>query len=436
MLAITDDLTFSGNNFIDLYINNGYQWVSDGRINNAYALYGRGTYSGGSLKLCYINGTVTAYIGGQQVVSQALTLPLYTGTIFIRLDSGAIIDSLVVTDGQEVSPYPTPTTTPTPTPTPALFSDTFDSYADGTSLENISSNWAKYNVSPNGAEAYVLNKQLTNTSSSNNAVYYLNNLNQSNRCVSADILNPGNDITLLGITDDTNFNSNTNFINFYVHDRYSWEFDGRINNTYTEYGRGTYSGGSLKVCYINGEVTAYIGGQQVVSQQLSAPLQTGTIFIRLDSMAIIDNLFVTSTNTPPSVTIPTTTPINEGGTYSATGSFTDDPNSNSWTGTVDYGDGTGEKALTINPGRTFSLSHVYQDNKANDDPYIVTVKITDNQGATNNPPATAQVTVHNVAPTPGAISARLYNSLCKWSEPEPITTARGGRDDHSTRTAR
>jgi transposase InsO family protein len=31
---------------------------------------------------------------------------------------------------------------------------------------------------------------------------------------------------------------------------------------------------------------------------------------------------------------------------------------------------------------------------------------------------------------------RLYNSLWKWSEPEPITTARGGRDDHSTRTAR
>ena len=29
---------------------------------------------------------------------------------------------------------------------------------------------------------------------------------------------------------------------------------------------------------------------------------------------------------------------------------------------------------------------------------------------------------------------RLYNSLCKWSEPEPLTTSRGGRDDHTTRT--
>jgi adenylate kinase family enzyme len=31
---------------------------------------------------------------------------------------------------------------------------------------------------------------------------------------------------------------------------------------------------------------------------------------------------------------------------------------------------------------------------------------------------------------------RLYNSLCKWSEPKPIRTLRGGKDDHSTRTDR
>ncbi len=115
------------------------------------------------------------------------------------------------------------------------------------------------------------------------------------------------------------------------------------------------------------------------------------------------------TNCPPQISTLSSQTVNEGGTYSATGSFTDS-DSTSWTGTVDYGDGTGEHAFASpnesidQVNHTFTVSYVYKDNKANDAPYTVTVKIIDNQGATSIP-KTAQVTVHNVAPTPGAITA-------------------------------
>jgi hypothetical protein len=84
--------------------------------------------------------------------------------------------------------------------------------------------------------------------------------------------------------------------------------------------------------------------------------------------------------------------INEGGTYTASGSFSDSSGATNWTGTVNYGDGTGNLPLTLNPDKTFALSHVYADN-AN---YTVTVTI--NNGTANGV-RTATVNVNNVAPS-------------------------------------
>lgn len=91
--------------------------------------------------------------------------------------------------------------------------------------------------------------------------------------------------------------------------------------------------------------------------------------------------------------------INAGDTYSENGSFTDF-DSTSWTGTVDYGDGSGVHPLTLNSDNTFSLNHQY----VNVGTYTVTVNITDNQG--NIGTVTAQVIVNNnnTAPTVGAVS--------------------------------
>jgi len=91
--------------------------------------------------------------------------------------------------------------------------------------------------------------------------------------------------------------------------------------------------------------------------------------------------------------------LNEGDTYSTSGSFTDDtPNATSWTATVDYGDGSGTQSLTLS-GTNFSLSHQYKDNGT----YTITVKVTNNFGDYGT--GTTSATVHNVAPLVGTITA-------------------------------
>ncbi len=68
-----------------------------------------------------------------------------------------------------------------------------------------------------------------------------------------------------------------------------------------------------------------------------------------------------------------------------------DQGSSSWTGTADYGDGSGTQSLTIS-GNTFQLGHLYQNKGV----YTVTVSITNSNGDIGT--ATAKVTVENVAP--------------------------------------
>lgn len=88
--------------------------------------------------------------------------------------------------------------------------------------------------------------------------------------------------------------------------------------------------------------------------------------------------------------------INEGGTYIENGSITD-PDSTSWTGSVDYGDGSGVQPLQLH-SPSFTLNNIYKD----DGIYTVTITVTDNQGAIAT--KTIQVTVNNVPPVVGAIS--------------------------------
>ncbi|MFA4836842.1 MAG: PKD domain-containing protein, partial [Dehalococcoidia bacterium] len=82
----------------------------------------------------------------------------------------------------------------------------------------------------------------------------------------------------------------------------------------------------------------------------------------------------------------------EGDTFSTSGSFTD-PGADTWTATVNYGDGSVAQPLTLNADKTFSLSHVYADNGT----YPITVTINDGDGGVTS--GTLSVTVNNVAPT-------------------------------------
>ncbi|HVK07525.1 MAG TPA: SdrD B-like domain-containing protein, partial [Gemmataceae bacterium] len=91
-----------------------------------------------------------------------------------------------------------------------------------------------------------------------------------------------------------------------------------------------------------------------------------------------DTLVVTVTNVGPTVTVPAAGAATEGSAFSAAGSFTD-PGADTWTGTVNFGDGTGDLPLTLNPDKTFALNHTYADNGD----YTVTVTVRDDDGGTD-----------------------------------------------------
>jgi DNA/RNA endonuclease G (NUC1) len=87
-----------------------------------------------------------------------------------------------------------------------------------------------------------------------------------------------------------------------------------------------------------------------------------------------------------------------GETYVASGAFTD-PGEDSWTATVDYGDGAGAQPLALN-GKSFSLSHVY--NAAGS--YTVTVTVSDGSASAST---SAAVTVS----TPASALASLLAAV-------------------------
>jgi len=137
---------------------------------------------------------------------------------------------------------------------------------------------------------------------------------------------------------------------------------------------------------------------------------------------------VTVSNVAPVVDAGPDATINEGDIFSSSGSFTD-PGADTWTATVDYGDGTGVSPLTLNPDKTFSLSHIYVDDDE-DDQYTVTVAVTDDDGGVDSD--TVQVTVNNVAPIVGPLT--ITPTLVKVGDPITATgtfTDPGTLDTHT-----
>jgi PKD repeat protein len=83
--------------------------------------------------------------------------------------------------------------------------------------------------------------------------------------------------------------------------------------------------------------------------------------------------------------------IDEGSLFISAGYLADD--SGEYTALVNYGDGTGDQSLLLNPGNTFDLQHHYCDNGIN------TVLVTVFNGNEEWGSDSVVVTVNNVAPT-------------------------------------
>lgn len=123
-------------------------------------------------------------------------------------------------------------------------------------------------------------------------------------------------------------------------------------------------------------------------------------------------------NVAPSVDAGTDHTIDEGATFDSSGSFAD-PGGDTWTATVNYGDGSGDQRLTVGADKTFSLSHEYADDGA----YVVTVTVDDGRASGSD---TAVVTVKNVDPV-----ATLSNNGPK-DEGDPVAISFTNPSDPSS----
>jgi hypothetical protein len=101
--------------------------------------------------------------------------------------------------------------------------------------------------------------------------------------------------------------------------------------------------------------------------------------------------YVHVSNVDPSLSVCVGGSIDEGQTFISPGSFSD-PGYDTWTATVDYGDGSGVQPLPL-IGKSFTLSHKYSDDGA----YSVEVVVTDDDNGQDT--CSVSVTVNDVAPS-------------------------------------
>src|SRR5207237_7314619 len=112
-------------------------------------------------------------------------------------------------------------------------------------------------------------------------------------------------------------------------------------------------------------------------------------------------------NIAPSITSLTATPtINEDGTVTLDGSFTDPGTLDTYSLVVNWGGSEGSETFSLAAGaRTFSLTHRYRDDNpiaTSSDDYIISVDLTDDD--TGHAMASVTTTVNNVNPVVTAVN--------------------------------
>ena len=128
---------------------------------------------------------------------------------------------------------------------------------------------------------------------------------------------------------------------------------------------------------------------------------------------------------PPAINAGINATIDQGTEFVRSGSFVD-PNPDSWTGTVDYGDGSGVQPLVLNQDKTFALDHTY----ASPGNYLVSVTIIDSQWGQGHGYFAVQVVPPGTSSTPASSSAGTTTT------PVPGGTSQGQFQVQATSTDR
>ena len=117
----------------------------------------------------------------------------------------------------------------------------------------------------------------------------------------------------------------------------------------------------------------------------------------VDGGSSADTLTVTVNNADPAVSVSSgDLTIDEGDQFAGSGSFIDAGVNDSWSATVNYGDGSGDQTLLLTD-QSFALAHTYPD----DGEFTVTVTVSDADGG-SGVNSTLTVTVNNVSPVVSA----------------------------------
>ena len=146
--------------------------------------------------------------------------------------------------------------------------------------------------------------------------------------------------------------------------------------------------------------------------------QDGSFTVRLtvtdnDGLTDLATFAVTVNNVAPVVgEIPNGT-LNVGATYSVTGAFAD-PGADSWTATVNWGDGSAPESVSL-PARSFSLTHIYTAGGT----YTVTLAIADDDTSTST---SHSVTVTQPAPGLAAALPLIDQLVASGKMPRAVGT--------------
>ncbi|MEQ8786488.1 MAG: Ig-like domain-containing protein [Pirellulaceae bacterium] len=99
------------------------------------------------------------------------------------------------------------------------------------------------------------------------------------------------------------------------------------------------------------------------------------VVVSEDNRTAANSLVVTVVNVAPTISLESNITIASGDAFVVGGDFVD-PGLDTWTATVDYGDGYGAEPLTLNSDKTFTLDYLYSSTGT----FTVTVAVSDGDG--------------------------------------------------------